>query len=151
MFQWCCSLHMPSLSSLVVQLARDLHGDLYPHFTSLFPHLVALSNVHDPHVIQVWVTSVCIKRVLIHMHTCTCACTHTCTHMYHECTHTHMDTHVHMHVHTHMDTCMYTHKHKRAHSNHVTGTEMTHTCTCSVSSTLSSTSSSFYGDTWWWT
>ena len=46
--------------SLVVQLARDLQGDLYPYFGTLFPHLMALSNIHDPEVIQVmgrWIST----------------------------------------------------------------------------------------------
>ncbi|KAL5515910.1 hypothetical protein EMCRGX_G001155 [Ephydatia muelleri] len=46
------SLAYEPLLDLVVQLARDLHQDFYPHFPSLFTHLVALSNIHDPHVIQ---------------------------------------------------------------------------------------------------
>ena len=50
----CCTyIFDHTSSSLVAQLARDLQSDFYLYFSTLFPHLMALSNVHDPQVIQV--------------------------------------------------------------------------------------------------
>jgi U3 small nucleolar RNA-associated protein 20 len=37
---------------LVVQLARDIQGDFYPHFTAVFPVLVSVCLCHDPQLIQ---------------------------------------------------------------------------------------------------
>ncbi|CAI8031672.1 Small subunit processome component 20 homolog [Geodia barretti] len=43
--------HEPLLD-LVVQLARDIQSDFYPHFTSVFPVLVSVCLCHDPQLIQ---------------------------------------------------------------------------------------------------
>ena len=59
--------------SLVVQLARDLQGDFYPHFAPLFPVLVSLCLCHDAELIQV---AIC---VISHTHTHTHTYTHTHT------------------------------------------------------------------------
>ena len=44
---------LPIPHSLVVQLARDIQSDFYPHFTSVFPVLVSVCLCHDPQLIQV--------------------------------------------------------------------------------------------------
>ena len=48
---------IPSLLffSLLVQLARDLQSDFYPHFQEFFSILVSVCNVQDADLIQVCV------------------------------------------------------------------------------------------------